>query len=120
MNQQLNLFDFYDESEIDKKAATLALLERDYKDELSIARAKARRFCYQNKGLMKYGKPNTVTVDDVRAEMNIENSGAARANNYLGCLFRDGRFINTGEFYVSKTKGGHGNKIAIWQLRGCA
>lgn len=117
-SKQLNVFDQPppEESEAEIKNAVLDSLEMGNKSWLELARRKARWYCHQNKGLMKYGKPYTVTIDDVRRILNIENSGARRSNMALGSVFRDKRFQRVG-FFNSQTKGSHSRPVTIWQLK---
>ena len=115
MMVQCNLFD--QPTEAEKQKAILIMMEKDNKSWLYEARKRARRFCYQNKGFPKYGIPYSITSDDVRELMGIENSGFKYSNNVMGSLFRDGRFKKTGEYYASKALGSHGSIRAIWVLK---
>lgn len=57
-----------------------------------------------------------ITADELRAIAQIE-TGKPGQNNFMGSVFRDKRFVQTGSRRRSETKGSHGNDLPVWTLR---
>ena len=62
-----------------------------------------------------------ITADELRSIAGIETVKRGTPyrgnNNFMGCVFRDRRFVKSGEEKRSTTKGSHGNRLPVWVLR---
>lgn len=87
--------------------------------DIEALRRSARHFCYSNQGFKKYGIPNSVTMDDIRADKGIEPISRrdwphSYSHNNHGDVFKKG-FARVG-FYKSKAAGRNGSIIGIWTM----
>lgn len=62
-----------------------------------------------------------ITADELRSIAGIETvkrgTPYQKSNNFMGCVFRDRRFVMSGDFRRSNTAGSHGNRLPVWVLR---
>ena len=86
----------------------IALATLPRAEQLRRARLFAQRIC-EIKG--------RVTIDDVRAMMEIP-AGASNGSNWIGSVFRDKRFVWTGEMVQSTLSSNHARMIKVWTLNG--
>ena len=69
---------------------------------------------YENR-VITYGEDVAfVTADDAR---RILRGWEVKAGNWMGSLFRDGKWEFAGEYHLSTTPGSHGNTIKRWRAK---
>lgn len=103
----MDLFSPVDEvAERDAILRHLAWLRRDYLAQIR----------HHLKGL---GRP--VTADDARAYFeSLPNVPGPEqlSRNFLGATFKEPGWVCTGQSVLSRTKGGHANRILVWRWEG--
>ncbi len=87
---------------LELKEQGIASLERH--SWVDMARAWAERYC-------RGGGMHTVTSDDIHHVM-----GTPPHDNCYGAIFKDKRFVWTGEWVQSKRPEAHARMIRVWRL----
>lgn len=105
-------------SEIAKRDAVLASHEDNYRDVLRSLRVDMEILYRQR--FHAQGHAACVTADDARQILATHEAfeGMTFASmNWLGQLFRDGNWEQTGQTIRSQTPGSHGNVLPCWRLK---
>jgi len=87
-----------------KKGMNQAALPKS--EVLELCRDEAERICRRQ---------GTVTSDDVRRALNLAPVGTNQ-QNWIGSIFKDKRFVSTGEMVKSTIRRNHGRLLTVWRL----
>jgi hypothetical protein len=124
MTEQLSL-------EIDLKKDGMARAAKANNFGLQLARNYAAKFCAEHRGFEKYAKAlerypeyppcRAITSEDVRAGIGLilvkrySTKWQDRyLNNFMGSVFTNGEYTNTGLQWKTSIKGQHHRAITIW------
>jgi hypothetical protein len=105
MANQLNLFDI--QEGLRRKEEGIRRVTLANSEWLAVARSSAARYAEQ------YG---SVTADDVRG-MLYPQGYIPHHPNAWGAVFKEKRWVPTGERVQSRVPSRHGNEIRVWRLK---
>jgi hypothetical protein len=108
-----------DNPELVLRDAVLEALEGRYESLLGWLRPRMEKLYRQR--LASQGRELArCTADDARAILDADPHVPADSRlckNFMGQLFKDGRWESTGQVIRSRTTGSHGNLLFCWRLK---